>query len=99
MADVDFISQLIGPTGALVLSVTALIAVWKQGRADIAAKDKLFAEQLMSKDADILFERSRTAAAEERLDRLGGLLKDATAVMDRSVTLTEKALTRLRSED
>jgi len=92
----DILSQVLGPTGALVLAVIGLSALWRQGRKDLAAKDKLFADLLISKDADIQFERGRTAAAEAKLDSLGGLLKDATVVMDKSIALTEKALDRLR---
>jgi len=91
----QLLPQLLGPTGALVLACVGLAALWRQGRKDLAAKDQLFADQLLSKDADIAFERGRTAAAEARLEALGGLLKDATTVMDKSIALTEKALDRL----
>lgn len=91
----QLLPQILGPSGALVLAVAGLTLLWRQGRKDLAAKDKLFAELLLSKDADIAFERGRTAAAEEKLDSLGGLLKDASAVMDKSIALTEKLLDRL----
>jgi hypothetical protein len=94
----QFLPQILGPAGALVLAVIGLSILWRQGRRDLAAKDKLFAELIISKDADIAFERGRTAAAEAKLDSLGGLLKDATTVMDKSLILTEKALDRLRDE-
>lgn len=91
----ELLPQVLGPAGALVLACAALATLWRQGRKDLAAKDKLFADLLLAKDADIAFERGRTAAAEARLEELGGLLKDATLVMDKSVTLTEKSLDRL----
>jgi hypothetical protein len=91
----QLLPQILGPAGALVLSVIGLAALWRQGRRDLAAKDKLFAELIVSKDADIAFERSRTAQAEARLEGLGGLLKDATVVMGQSVELTEKVLDRV----
>jgi len=90
--------QILGPGGALVLAVIGLMALWRQGRKDLAAKDKLFAELILSKDADIAFERARTAAADARLEGLGSTLKDATIVMDKSIALTEKAIDRLRAE-
>ena len=90
----QLLPQILGPTGALVLACICLAALWRQGRKDLAAKDKLFADLLISKDADIAFERKRTALSEERLDELGGLLRDATTVMDKSLALTEKALDR-----
>jgi hypothetical protein len=90
----DLLSQVLGPAGALVLACAGLVALWRQSRKDMAAKDVLFADLLVRKDADIAFERARTAAAEARLEALGGLLKDATLVMDKSIALTEKALDR-----
>jgi hypothetical protein len=91
----QLLPHILGPEGALVLAVLGVGALWRQGRKDLLAKDKLFADLIVSKDADIAFERSRTERAEEKLDVLGGLLKDATAIMDTSVALTEKLIDRL----
>jgi len=93
----QLLPQLLGPTGALVLACVALGILWRQSRRDLAAKDKLFADQLADKNADIAFERSRTADAEKRLEDLGGTLMRAADVMESSVEVTEKTIEFLRS--
>jgi hypothetical protein len=95
----ELLPQVLGPAGALVLAVGALLTLWRQSRLDLKAKDRLFADLLVAKDADIAYERARTERAEERLETLGGLLRDATTVMDRSLTVTDKTLDRLRERD
>jgi hypothetical protein len=95
----ELLPQVLGPAGALVLALAALTALWRQSRLDLKAKDKLFADLLAAKNADIEYERMRTERAENRLESLGGLLRDATSLMDRSLTVTDKTLDRLRERD
>lgn len=92
---IDIVTPLQGPLGALVAVTIAAVALWQQHRRDDAAKDKLTAELLASKDKDIDFERTRTEAAEARLDGLGETLKATADVMERSVVTTEKAIDEL----
>jgi len=88
----ELLPHVLGPEGALVLAVAAVTALWRQSRRDLA-------EMLSTKNADIAYERARSERAEARLESLGGLLKDATSLMDRSLTVTDKTLDRLRERD
>lgn len=95
----QLLPQILGPSGALVLAVIGLGILQRQGRKDLSAKDELFAALLLTKDADIAYERTRTEKAEARVEALGKVLNDATVVMDKSIALSEAALAKLAGKD
>ena len=96
MADLDILGQLAGPYGALAATATAAVVLWRRNVSDAAAKEALHAKQLADKEVQIEWERARTKEAEERLDRIGGTMTRATAVMERSVDVAEKAVDKLQ---